>query len=335
MTVSSLARDTITTNKCNTRTQRVQKFTPHYMVAAWSGEQCARYFRDCDRQVSANYCIGIDGGIVCNVPEQYRAWTSSSSWNDQRAITVECANLAGGVLTEATWNSLVKLGADVMRRYGFRPWYTGDRDGTLTEHMMFTETDCPGPWLHPRMGDLAVAIKNELDGNVPKPDPEYDVPKVLPGEDIAGMKTGIGIELHRLYNPANGDHLYTTDANEVRALVKSGFVDEGQLGEGPSGICLLYRLYNFDSGQHLLTADYNEATKLIEATKDTNKVKRGWHFEGVPTIAYVGGKGEVPVHRLLDPNTGNHLLTVGENERNVLTSKGWKDEGVAFSLDRR
>lgn len=329
MTVSSLARATITTSKCSTRTQRVQKFTPHYMVAAWSGEQCARYFRDCGRDVSANYCIGTDGGIVCNVPEERRAWTSSSSWNDQRAITVECGNLPGGVLTEATWNSLVKLGADVCRRYGFRPYYDGTRNGTLTEHMMFASTDCPGPWLHPRMGDLAVAIRNELDGTKPKPKPTV-VPKPGPDGMISMNRQG---DVHRLLNPKNGDHVYSTDANEVNVLVKSGYVDEGVLGVAPRGLADVYRLYNVDTGEHLLTDDYREATAVLKTADNlSDGTRHGWQYEGVAFVAYSDDRGAVKIHRLNDPK-GYHILTSDENEVRALVKRGYEDEGVCFSLD--
>lgn len=331
MTVSRLARATITTSKSSSRYMKVAKLTPHYMCAKWTGEQCARYFRDCDRQVSANYCIGYDGGIVCNVPEERRAWTSSSEWNDQRAITVECANLPGGALTDATWNSLVRLGADVMRRYGFRPWYTGDRSGTITEHMMFTSTDCPGPWLHPRMGDLAAAIKNELDGGG-KPKPTV-VPKKGPDEEVpVAITQG---KVHRLYNPSDGEHLYTTGAGEVAALVKAGWVDEGTMGVAPEGYAVLYRLYNASTGQHMWTDSAAEVKACLkQGSNYSDGSRNGWQYEGEAMIVHRGDRGAERVHRLLNPHSGAHMLTTDEREVASLVKAGWKDEGVAFSLDR-
>lgn len=318
MTVSKLARASIITTKRNTRTQKVTKFTPHYMCAKWTGEQCATYFRDCDRQCSANYCIGYDGGIVCNVPEEYRAWTSSSSWNDQRAITVECANLPDGSLTDATWKSLVKLGADVMRRYGFRPWYTGDSSGTITEHRMFASTDCPGPWLHPRMGQLAVAIKNELDGTTPAPAPKPKPKPVMPNDKPERTVPPMS-KMHRLCNPS-GDHMYTADESEFKTLVSKGWKDEGVMGETAPGV-QLFRLYNNYNGQHLFTTDLNEATKCIDA---------GWKFEGVAGIV---NDGDVNVYRLYQKNNGNHFYTTSKEEANTLIKTGnFSDEGVAYRL---
>lgn len=328
MTISKLARASIITTKRNTRTQRVSKFTPHYMCAKWTGEQCASYFRDSDRQASANYCIGYDGGIVCNVPEEYRAWTSSSSWNDQRAITVECANLPGGALTDATWNSLVRLGADVCRRYGFRPHYDGTKDGTITEHRMFASTDCPGPWLHPRMGDLSVAIKNELDGTKPKPKPTV-VPKTKPDEVVSMIYDG---EVTRLYNPSNGDHLYTANDAEEASLIKAGWLDEGDIGSAVEKAVIVYRLFNADTGEHFFTTSYNEATTLLKGANNTSDgKKRGWQFEGDAFVAYEANTKGHPVYRLNNPN-GKHLFTVDASEAETLAKAGWTREGVAFDL---
>lgn len=145
---------------------KVCKITPHYMAARWSGKQCADYFASTSRQASSNYCIGIDGDIAMSVDEDDRAWTSSSGWNDRQAITIECGDIdnSTGEMTQATWDSLVSLCADICRRYGFRLIYTGDRNGSLTEHRMFASTDCPGQWLHARMGQLAREVNARLDG---------------------------------------------------------------------------------------------------------------------------------------------------------------------------
>lgn len=145
---------------------RVCKITPHYMAAKWSGRQCADYFASTSRQASSNYCIGVNGDIAMSVDEDDRAWTSSSGWNDRQAITIECGNVnnSTGEMTQATWNSLVNLCVDICRRYGFRLNYTGNRNGSLTEHRMFASTDCPGQWLHSRMGQLAKEVNARLDG---------------------------------------------------------------------------------------------------------------------------------------------------------------------------
>lgn len=125
---------------------KVCKITPHHMAGVLSGEQCARLFQNPNRQASANYCIGNDGGIVGCVDENNRAWTSSSSSNDCQAITIEVSNssVGGGYpISDAAWNSLVNLCVDICKRYGFKLTYDGTANGSLTRHNMFANTSCP------------------------------------------------------------------------------------------------------------------------------------------------------------------------------------------------
>lgn len=175
MTTSPLTDKTILTANCSSRNgHSVSRITPHYMAWYTDGSTCAESFLPSSRQASANYCIGKDGDIVCNVLEEYRAWTSSSSYNDRMAITIECANFMDnanghvmGELPEATWKSLVALCADVCERYGFRLEFTGDDSGNLTMHKWYGSTDCPGPWFSNQFDRLAAEVNAILDGTSP------------------------------------------------------------------------------------------------------------------------------------------------------------------------
>lgn len=146
--------------------ERVCKITPHHMAVKWTGERCAESFDVRGRNASANYCIGYDGEIVGCVDENDRSWCSASGWNDRKAITVEVSNSSTGgdwPISQKSWDSLVRLCADICRRYGFRLSYTGTSAGSLTEHRMFASTNCPGPYLHARMGELARQVNAMLD----------------------------------------------------------------------------------------------------------------------------------------------------------------------------
>lgn len=146
---------------------KVCKFTPHHMAGNLSIETCSSVFASASRQASSNYGIGTDGRLGGYVPEELRAWTSASKYNDQRAITVEVANASGApgwTISQAAWETLVKLGADVCDRYGFRLDYTGDKYGSLTEHQMFVSTSCPGTYIHNHILDLERQVNAILDG---------------------------------------------------------------------------------------------------------------------------------------------------------------------------
>lgn len=125
---------------------KVSKITIHQMAGKLTGKQCAvNIFGKRGRKASANYCIGYEGDIVCNVLEENRAFTSSSKWNDERAITIEISNDKNGSskITNASYNSLINLCADICRRYGFKLTYDGTKNGSLTRHDFYASTDCP------------------------------------------------------------------------------------------------------------------------------------------------------------------------------------------------
>jgi hypothetical protein len=100
------------------------------------------------RQMSANYAIGNDGRIGLFCPESDRSWCSSSPWNDNRSITIEVSNSAygeasGWPVSEAAYNSLIKLCVDICKRNGIpKLVFTGDKNGSLTYHYMFAPTGC-------------------------------------------------------------------------------------------------------------------------------------------------------------------------------------------------
>ena len=70
----------------------ISKITVHHMAGDLSIETCGNMFSNTSRAASANYLIGTDGRIALCVDEENRAWTSSSKWNDERAVTIEVAN---------------------------------------------------------------------------------------------------------------------------------------------------------------------------------------------------------------------------------------------------
>ena len=146
---------------------KVCKITPHHMAGVLTGQQCANLFQNPNRKASANYCIGVDGSIVCSVDEENRAWTSSNWLNDCQAITIEVSNNEYGEpwgISDASWSALVSLCVDICRRYGFRLNYDGTPNGSLTRHDMFANTNCPGQTLGSRLNELETIVNNILDG---------------------------------------------------------------------------------------------------------------------------------------------------------------------------
>lgn len=139
--------------------------TPHYMDGLLTAKQCAEIFYPRTRMASSNYTIGYDGEIWLVVNEWHRSWCTGSRYNDEKRVTIECANYKDSSLPTATWDSLIKLCADICKRNGFRLNYTGDDNGNLTKHMWYQNTDCPGAWLSNRFGELAQEVNKLLDND--------------------------------------------------------------------------------------------------------------------------------------------------------------------------
>ena len=131
--------------------------------------------------------------------------------------------------------------------------------------------------------------------------------------------TNDGGDVFRLYNPGDGNHLYTTGEAERDALVQAGWHDEGIAWTARVGRHAVYRLYNPGNGDHLLTTSFAEAKACVEA---------GWSYEGVPFMACDTG---TEIFRLYNPYSGQHLYTASSAERDNLCSVGWKAEGSFFA----
>lgn len=151
------------------REDEIRRITIHHMAGNYTLEALGESFSDRDRRASANYAIDSEGRVALYVEESSRAWTSSSRENDHQAVTIEVANDETGGdwhVSGAAYEALIELCADVCRRNGIEALvYTGDESGNLTTHKMFYDgTECPGPYLESRMGDIAEEVNRRLEG---------------------------------------------------------------------------------------------------------------------------------------------------------------------------
>ena len=166
-------------NHSGQRTHSIDRITPHCVVGQLTAESICGCFTSPSRGASCNYGIGKDGKIALYVEEKNRSWCSSSSANDQRAVTIECASDLNHpyAMTTAVYNSLVKLCTDICKRNGKKKLlWLGDKNKTLnyspksdemvlTVHRWFASKSCPGDWLYSRLGDLASKVTIKLGGN--------------------------------------------------------------------------------------------------------------------------------------------------------------------------
>lgn len=176
-TNSSLVKYTkLSPNHSGTRTHSIDRITPHCVVGQLSAESICGCFTSTSREASCNYGIGTDGKVALCVEEKNRSWCSSSSSNDQRAVTIECASdlKAPYAMNSKVYNSLVELCTDICKRNGKKKLlWLGSKDKTLnyspkademvlTVHRWFANKSCPGDWLYSRLDDLAEKVTAKL-----------------------------------------------------------------------------------------------------------------------------------------------------------------------------
>lgn len=163
------------------RTGAIKKITIHHMAGNLSVETCGNVFSNPQREASSNYGIGTDGRVGLYVEECNRAWTSSNYENDNQAVTIEVANdeIGGNWhVSDIALNKLIELCVDICRRNGISKLnFTGDKNGNLTMHRYFANTNCPGPYLESRFNYIANEVNKILNCSTGESAPPISKPE--------------------------------------------------------------------------------------------------------------------------------------------------------------
>lgn len=241
----------ISPNKNSPRNHAIDRITPHCVVGQLSAESICGCFTSSSVKASCNYGIGTDGRISLCVEEKDRSWCSSSSVNDNRAVTIECASDKSEpyAMTDAVYNSLINLCVDICKRNGKNKliWF-GDKDKTLayspksdemilTVHRWFKNKSCPGNWLYSRMGDLATKVTARLGGTTTTAEEKFTFSpyKVKVTANTLNIRRGAGTNYALAGTIRNGG-VYTI----VQESTGQGAKKWGKLKSGAGWISLDY-----------------------------------------------------------------------------------------------
>ena len=146
----------ISPNQSGHKKYKIDRITPHCIVGQMSVESLGEWFSKSTTRASSNYGIGADGRVGMYVEENCRAWTSSSSENDNRSVTIECASdlKPPYAFKDVVFNTLVKLCVDICKRNGKNKLvWPGSKAATLsyipkenemllTLHRYYSSTSC-------------------------------------------------------------------------------------------------------------------------------------------------------------------------------------------------
>ena len=274
-------------NHSGQRTKSIDIITPHCVVGQCSVETLGNIFLPTSRQASCNYGIGADGRVGMYVEEKNRSWCTSSSANDQRAITIECASDATApyAFKDNVYQKLIELCVDICKRNGKKKllWF-GDKNKTLaykpasdemllTVHRWFANKSCPGDWMYARMGDLASKVTARLGGSAEAPAQTVSSLPSCPFTvqvliDDLNIRTSAGMG-NNLTGKFTGKGIFTI------VEVKDGW---GKLKSGAGWIYLENPSYCTIQGT-AAQQDTLKSTKVIEAPATTEAdPEKVWNF---------------------------------------------------------
>ena len=174
----------ISPNRTPGRNHKIDRISVHCVVGQLSVETLGSVFAPSSRQASSNYGIGSDGRVGMYVEEKDRSWCTSSSHNDNRAVTIECASDAKHpyAFKPVVYNKLIDLYVDICKRNGKTKllWISNkskalnyepkSNEMVLTVHRWYANKSCPGDWMYSRLDDLAKSVTDRLSkGTTAKP----------------------------------------------------------------------------------------------------------------------------------------------------------------------
>ncbi len=236
---SMVVHRNLSPNNSGQRAHTIDRISPHCVVGQCTAESLGSWFARSSTQASSNYGIDKDGRVGLYVEEKNRSWCTSSSANDNRAVTIECASDTTSPyrMNDAVYQTLIRLCADICKRNGKSKlvWisdkakalaYTpAGHEMLLTVHCWFANKSCPGDWLLSRMSDLAAKVNAILAGGHPV------LQKGCTGDDVEEYQKGL-LSLGYDLGTAGADGDFGTKTDEAtRAFQK----DQGLYVDGVAG----------------------------------------------------------------------------------------------------
>lgn len=163
----------ISPNRSVNRNHKIDTISIHCVVGQCSVETLGSIFASTSKEASSNYGIGYDGRIGMYVEEKDRSWCTSSSSNDNRAITIEVASDTYHPyrVNNTAYKSLIKLLVDICKRNGIKKlvWSTNKSERmnhlngcNMTVHRDYANKSCPGDYLYNLHGQIAKEVNAQL-----------------------------------------------------------------------------------------------------------------------------------------------------------------------------
>lgn len=159
-------------NHSGQRKRHIDTITPHCVVGHLSLETLGNVFAPTSRKASSNYGIDDFGRVGMYVEEKNRSWCTSSSSNDNRAVTIEiaCDPKHPYKITDKALKGFINLSVDICKRNKIpKLLWKADKSligqidkQNITVHRWFNNTICPGDYIFSQLGYVADEVNKIL-----------------------------------------------------------------------------------------------------------------------------------------------------------------------------
>lgn len=213
----------ISPNSTNPRNNKIKKITIHHMAGIATVEQCGAVFAPKSRRASSNYGIDSNGRVGMYVEEKNRSWCSSSSSNDNQAITIEVSNDVNGGnwhVSDKALAKLIDLCVDICERNNIPELnFTGDTSGNLTMHKWFAPTACPGEYLESKFPYIAAEVNKRLQKKTTVTTPKEKTSKIKKGDLVKLSSSAVYYDGKQIPDWVKNSQWYVKSVSGDRAVI--------------------------------------------------------------------------------------------------------------------
>lgn len=170
----------ISPNKNVGRNHAIDTITIHCVVGHGTMQSIGDWFAKATTQASSNYLVDDNGNVAMYVEEKDRSWCTSSSSNDNRAVTIEVSSdtTSPFKITDGALRGVIELCADICKRNNIKQLlWKGDKNligqvskQNMTVHRWFKNKSCPGDYLYDKHPEIVEKVNAILSGSTQKPD---------------------------------------------------------------------------------------------------------------------------------------------------------------------
>lgn len=319
-------------NHSGQRKHAIDTITIHCVVGQLSVETIGNIFAPTSRQASSNYGIGKDGRIGMYVEEKNRSWCTSSSANDNRAITIEVASDTKHpyAVNDKAYAALLDLVTDICRRNGIKKlvWSTVKNDRVnhlngcnMTVHRDYANKSCPGDYLYNLHGEIAAEVNKRL-GQTEATDPK----PITPAPAVSEIKEGdlVKIAENAVYYSGKSvpgwvkdKHWYVVEVEGDRAVIDDSEDGKNAINS-PINIKYLTVVKAAENGSESV-----EKVELVKGAVVTFTGKKHYSSaNGKTPVSCKPGKATITLDPYLKGKHPYHLVAVKGGTSNVY---GWVD----------